>query len=43
MMNKYKWRLKILWEAYLWFSEVNAFFNEDEADFMKDVFGFVSS
>jgi len=28
---------------YLWLSEVDAFFDEDEAGFMKDVFGFVSS
>jgi len=28
---------------YLWLSEMDAFFDEDEADFMKDVFEFVSS
>ena len=42
------WNLNILWEIWTicnvsGLSRVDAFFDEDEAGFMKDVFGFVNS
>jgi len=43
MVDKNRWNLKVLWKIWIIYNFVKLFFDEDEIDFMKDVFGFMSS
>jgi len=43
MVDKNRWNSKVLWKIWIIYNFVKLFFVEDEIDFMKDVFGFMSS